>query len=300
MGGLIKRMPHTAVLFLVGSAAIAALPPLNGFASEWMVFQGLLGGAYIPRPGAAVGIPIAVGMLALTSGLAAACFVKAFGISFLAMPRSAQAAKAQEAPWTMRLGMGLLALACLVLGLGASGIVPAIYTILGSVGRLAGAPGPQVAPSLWIQAPQALGEVSPILLGAFLTVVVLGAMVVARGRRVRLAETWGCGRIGQTPRMQYTASAFAEPLRRVFAEVYRPAQDLTVISHPESRYFVRSVTYTAEVHPWFETVFYDPAMRLVRTASTHVRRLQAGSAHLYLLYLVAALLGALAAVWWFS
>src|SRR5437016_12082657 len=102
MGGLIKRMPQTALLFLVGSAAIAALPPLNGFASEWMVFQSLLAGAYIPRPEVAIGFPIAVGILALTSGLAPACFVKAFGISFLAMPRSDQAARARESHWSMR------------------------------------------------------------------------------------------------------------------------------------------------------------------------------------------------------
>src|SRR5947209_12154858 len=97
MGGLIKGMPVTAMAFLIGSAAAAALPPLNGFASEWMVFQALLSGAQIAKPEVAIGTPLAVGVLALTSGLAAACFVKAFGISFLALPPSAAAAGAQEA-----------------------------------------------------------------------------------------------------------------------------------------------------------------------------------------------------------
>jgi len=96
MGGLIKRMPVTSFAFLVGSAAISALPPLNGFASEWLLFQSLLGGLRIPVTAVALLMPIAVGLLALTGGLAAACFVKAFGITFLALPRSAAAAGAQE------------------------------------------------------------------------------------------------------------------------------------------------------------------------------------------------------------
>jgi hydrogenase-4 component B len=302
MGGLIKRMPHTAALFLVGSAAIAALPPLNGFASEWLVFQGLLAGAQIPRPEVAVGIPVAIGTLALTSGLAAACFVKAFGISFLAMPRSDHAARATEVPRPMRLAMWLLALACIVLGLGASVVVPGLYQVLEGVDGLALDPGLRVAPSLWIEAPRALGQVSPALLAALLLVAMVGsaAAVTRARRRMRFTETWGCGRIVQTSRMEYTSAAFAEPLRRVFAELYRPTKDLTVSTHPDSRYHIRAITYTSEVHPWFETIIFDPVIGLVRLVSSRVRQLQAGSAHLYLLYVVVALLGALASVWWFE
>jgi hypothetical protein len=153
---------------------------------------------------------------------------------------------------------------------------------------------------MWIEGPQGLAQVSPLLLAAGLAAVVLiGWWVVRQALHTsRVTETWGCGRIGQTPRMEYTASAFAEPLRRVFAELYRPAEDLTVSTHPESQYFVRSITYKSEVHPWFETVIYDPVIRLAHQASAQVRRLQAGSAHLYLLYVVAALLAALASVLW--
>jgi hypothetical protein len=99
--------------------------------------------------------------------------------------------------------------------------------------------------------------------------------------------------------MEYTSAAFAEPLRRVFDELYRPTKDLTVSTHPESRYHIRAMTYTTEVRPWFETIIFDPIITLVRVVSTRVRRLQAGSVHLYLLYLVVALLGALVSVWWF-
>ena len=106
LGGLIKGMPRTALCFLVGAVAISGLPPLNGFVSEWLVFQALLGGPQLPRAELAVLMALAVGMLALTSGLAAACFVKAFGITFLAMPRSARAAQAREVPLAMQLGDG--------------------------------------------------------------------------------------------------------------------------------------------------------------------------------------------------
>ena len=98
--------------------------------------------------------------------------------------------------------------------------------------------------------------------------------------------------------MEYTGAAFAEPLRRVFAELYRPTRDFTVTTHPDSRYHVRAITYTSEVRPWFEMMIFDPVIQLVRLAGTRVGQLQAGSAHLYLLYVAIALLGALASVWW--
>lgn len=300
LGGLIKRMPHTAWLFLVGSAAIAGLPPLNGFASEWMVFQSLLAGTYIPRPEVAIGFPIAVGALALTSGLAAACFVKAFGISFLAMPRSDHAAQAREAHWSMLATMAVLAGSCVILGLTSPAVVQGLYGVLGSVPALsAGESGP---PShVWLTGPAGIAQVSPLLLAVLLGGIVLVAAVAigARGLSVRRADTWGCGRISQTPRMEYTASAFAEPLRRIFSELYRPTEDLSISARPESRYFVRSITYTTHVVPWFEKAFYDPVTRGVRTLAKQVRRLQAGSVHLYLLYVAMALMMALASAWWF-
>jgi hydrogenase-4 component B len=302
MGGLIKRMPHTALYFLVGSAAIAALPPLNGFASEWLVFQSLLAGAYIPRPELAVGFPIAVGMLALTSGLAAACFVKAFGISFLAMPRSDRAAHARECHWSMRAMMMVLAGSCVMLGLAAPMVIRALYRIMESVpGLSAGEPLPPSLP-LWLVVPNSSAQVSPLLMAVLLGAIALAVLLAihAGGLRVRLADTWGCGRISQTPRMEYTASAFAEPLRRVFAELYQPTQDLSISVHPESRYFIQSITYTSHVVPWFERVFYDPVTRGVRALATQIRRLQAGSLHLYLLYVVAALVAALAYASWFK
>jgi hydrogenase-4 component B len=292
MGGLIKRMPWTALFFLIGSAAISALPPLNGFASEWLVFQALLGGFNLPVPEVAVLMPLAVGMLALTSGLAAACFVKAFGITFLAIPRSHEAEQAHEAPLSMRLGMALLALACVGFGLAPFVIVPLLGRVLTGLGGL-----PDTRPAfmlnLAVQTPAGFGQMSPTLVAAGLLMLLAFTPIVMRVLRVncrlRVSDTWGCGRIGQTPRMEYTATAFAEPLRRVFAELYRPTRELTIDFKPESRYFVQSIAYKSEITPLFDRLLYDPFLQLVRFAAQQVRRLQAGSLHLYLMYVTIVL-----------
>jgi hydrogenase-4 component B len=302
LGGLIRRMPSTALFFLIGSAAISALPPLNGFVSEWLVFQALLGGFAVPTPEVAVLMPIAVGMLALTSGLAAACFVKAFGITFLAIPRSHEAEQAHEAPLSMLLGMGLLALACVGLGLAPFVVVPVLGAVLAGLGGL---PDTQATFTLGValHTPVGFGSMSPTLI-AFGLLVILGlvrlALVVARvNRTLRVGDTWGCGRIGQTPRMEYTATAFAEPLRRVFAELYRPTKELTIDFHPESKYFVQSIAYHSTITPWFEQALYDPFLRLVGFAARQIRRLQSGSLHLYLTYVAVVLVLLLVVARWF-
>src|ERR1017187_9429265 len=124
LGGLIRRMPSTALYFLIGAVAISGLPPLNGFVSEWLTYQALLAGFGATPTLTRLAFPIAGALLALTAALAAACFVKAFGITFLALPRSEEAASAQEVPVSMRYGMAVLALACVVLGLGATWFLP--------------------------------------------------------------------------------------------------------------------------------------------------------------------------------
>lgn len=296
MGGLIKRMPRTALAFLVGSAAISALPPLNGFVSEWLVFQALLGGAAIPQPGAALLMPIAVGLLALTSGLAAACFVKAFGITFLAIPRSREAEEAHEAPVSMQIGMATLSLACVGLGLLPFVVIPALSAALAGLGGLPGAP-PSLTTGIALAMPGGFAQMSPLLvaLGLLLAVALawLAVRLAGSGRPVRIGETWGCGRVGQTPRMEYTATAFAEPLRRVFAELYRPTEDLSIDFHPESRYFVQSIQYRSEIVPWFERYLYGPLVERVRHLAVRVRLIQSGSVHAYLTYLVLALVAML-------
>src|SRR5437667_301452 len=185
MGGLIKRMPWTAACFLVGSAAIAALPPLNGFVSEWLTFVALLQNTRIAQP-----------ILNLTFTL---------GIAALALP--------------------LIAL------------------------RLAGA---------------------------------------ARGRRPY--ETWGCGRMLQTSRMEYTATAFADPFRRVFDFFYRPEKRLDIEFHPGARYFVQRIEYANPTRSIFDDWLYRPAIDALRVVARRARAIQSGSANVYLAYILAALI----------
>ena len=296
LGGLIRRLPWTAFFFLTASLAIAGLPPLNGFVSEWLLFQSLLPGIGSSAPFVAPLMTLAVGALALTGGLAAAGFVKAFGITFLAIPRSPAAEHAHEASPSMRLGMAILAIACAGLGLAA---VPVLSALSGVLPVRAGLSATTAAlgDGVWLSTPLRFAQMSPALialgLGVAIAGVWLGVRVVAAGRGVRFGETWGCGRVAQTPRMEYTSTAFAEPLRRVFAELYRPTKDLSIDFHPESRYFVQSIEYRSEIVPWFERYLYAPLIARVRRWALRTRALQSGSAHAYLTYLVIALLALL-------
>lgn len=302
LGGLIKRMPWTAAFFLIGAVAISALPPLNGFVSEWIVFQSLLGGFSLPTAELLLVMPVTVGALALTSGLAAACFVKAFGITFLAIPRSHEAEHAHEAPHSMLAGMAILAAACIALGVLPFAIVPLLGQALVGLGGL---PDTQPAFTLgvFLRTPGAFGQISPtwIVIGllTLLGLTTLALRLPGVNRRLRIGDTWGCGRIGQTPRMEYTATAFAEPLRRIFAELYRPSRELTIGFHPESKYFVQSIEYKSEITPLFERWLYDPLIEAVRRTARQVRRIQAGSLHLYLAYVAGVLILLLAIARWF-
>jgi hydrogenase-4 component B len=246
LGGLIARMPWTAACFVFGAAAIAALPPLNGFVSEWLIFQTLLQNLRVARLELNLAFTFGLAALALTSGLTLACFVKAAGITFLAVPRSDDAARAHEAPVTMRAAMVLLAVACVALGLGPTLVLPALA---GVVGPLAGA---------------------------------------ARG--TRWYETWACGRMLQTARMEYTATAFSNPFKRVFDFFYRPEKRLDIAFHPESRFFVQRIEYASPTRPLFEEWLYQPALAALTGFAAVARRLQSGSANAYLAYILGALL----------
>lgn len=301
MGGLIKKMPYTAACFLVGSAAISALPPLNGFVSEWMVFQSLIAGVQVPHAFMAAMMAVTVGVLALTGGLAAACFVKAFGISFLAMPRSERAGQANEVCWSMRIGMLILAAACVLLGVLPFAVTPRLSASLrGMPGLDRASPGFHLG--LALEMPGHFALISPTFL-AICLLIVLGAIPVAllltrSSRALRRGETWGCGRIAQTARMEYTSTAFAEPLRRVFADLYQPTKDVTIDFHPDSKYFVHSIEYRSHVRAWFEDYLYQPLFTAVRFVGMGGKWIQSGSIHGYLTYIFVALLALLLMARW--
>jgi hydrogenase-4 component B len=292
MGGLIKRMPWTAACFLVGSAAIAALPPLNGFVSEWLTFLALFQNTHLAAVGQNLIFTLGIASLALTGGLAMACFVKAFGITFLALPRSDAAAEAQEASRPMRVGMVVLAAACVALGLLPTLLVPTFGAVAAAVLRT----GPAATGGDWLtlRVSGDFASLSALAIAAALAVSLAVPLVALRlvgaSRRTRAYETWGCGRLVQTPRMEYTATAFANPFKRVFDFFYRPTKRLDIEFHPESRFFVERIEYENPTRSIFDDWLYRPALDLLRVGARAVGALQSGDANQYLAYILAALL----------
>lgn len=291
MGGLIKRMPQTAVFFLIGSVAIAALPPFNGFISEWLTFQSLLLSFQIAAHSVNLIFALAIAALALTSGLAAACFVKAFGISFLALPRSEHAAHAHEVEWTMRAAMALLALACLALGVAPFIILPSLNATAFDLTR---ASADLTFDWNLLIANNQFASASPmwIALGiaVLLAAIPLALRVIGANTRRRYYETWGCGRAVQTARFEYTATAFSNPFKRMFTMLYRPVKELDIEFHPESRFFVRTIAYRNEARSIFEDALYRPLVRVAQRFARQARVVQSGNVHSYLLYILIALI----------
>jgi hydrogenase-4 component B len=296
LGGLARRMPWTAAAFFVGSAAIAALPPLNGFVSEWLTFQALLQNVQLPRPGLNLVFTLAIAALALTGGLAVACFVRAYGIGFLALPRSAAAEAAHEAPLSMRAGMMLAAAACIALGVGASAVVQPLLAV---AAVLVPASTPiTLGAGLTLHVSDGFASIST----AAVAVALVGAVAVpllvltlAGARlRPRRYETWACGRLLQTSRMEYTATAFANPFTRVFDFFYRPVKRLEIDAHPDSRFFVSRMEYANTMRFIVDDWLYSPLERALRTAARAAVRIQSGSPNAYLAYVLAVLLVLLA------
>ncbi len=232
LGGLIHRMPQTSFLFLIGAVAIAALPPLNGFVSEWLTFQAVLLSPVLPHWGLKIMVPAVGGLLALATALAAACFVKAFGIAFLGRARSAAAATAQEVEPTRLVAMALLALACLLIGLlpgyVIDGLAPVTRDLLGAV--MPAQPAAPWQPIVPVVASRS--SYSGLLVFLFIGVSAsLAALVIHRvaSHAVRRAPAWDCGYPEPSPLAQYSAGSFAQPLRRVFGtSIFRAREQVTM------------------------------------------------------------------------
>jgi hydrogenase-4 component B len=294
MGGLIKRMPKTAFFFLIGAVAISALPPLNGFVSEWLTYQSLLQGFGTTDSLVRLMFPLSGAMLALTGALAAACFVKAFGITFLAQPRSEQAAQAHEASPTMLLGMGLLTAACVFLGL-----FPTLFlTLLAPLTQqLLGQPLPAylIQADGWVlgSAKEMGGTVSTLgiaLMGICLLPIPLVLWLFFGWRtKVRIGPTWDCGLRGLTPQMEYTATGFSKPIRMIFKALFRPRREVQR-EYDYSPYFAKTLHFESHIEEAFVTRLYRPLNRTILGLSRRMRALQAGSIQAYLIYIFITLL----------
>ncbi len=292
-GGLLRRMPWTGFFFLIGAVSIAALPPTNGFVSEWLVFQTLFLSFHLPALFLKLMLPIAAAMLALTGVLALACFAKAFGISFLAQPRSGHARHAEEVSPAMRIGMAALAGVCVVLGLAPMVVVPWLDRI---TEPLIGASiqGKVLALDGWALAPvnvefSSLSTPALALMLAGLAALGLVLAWLFGGRiTARYYKTWGCG-LNLTPRMEYTAIGFVQPIKRVFSTLYRPTVKLETEFIEESRYFAKRRWFEFHIEPVFQRYLYDPVVAFFSTMADRLRFIQSGSLHLYLTYIFVTL-----------
>jgi hydrogenase-4 component B len=289
LGGLIKRMPWTALSFLVGAVAIAGLPPLNGFVSELLVYVGAYHAVTEGEKSWAIAGLATLAGLALIGGLAAACFAKAFGIVFLGEPRSASAMQAHENGPGMRWPMILLAAACVLIGLLAPIMAGVLEPALGIM-----MPGAQsaIAPAL-IDMRMMLTRVvavASILLALVLFLALMRARLLAK-RRVQAGVTWDCGYALPSARMQYTASSFAQPLTHLFKPLLKPVE---YVQRPDG-ILPLNASLKSETHDLCHGNLYEPAFIKLNWGLSKVKWLQHGNVHIYVLYIALTLIALL--VW---
>lgn len=294
MGGLAVRMPLTTIALAVGALGAAALPVTSGFVAEWTLLQSIIhADARTDRLTTAL-LPLVMGVVALTAGLALLTFTKAFGIATLARPRSEAVAAARETPPTMWVAQLLAAGSVLAIGL-APGLVGS--ALAGALPAGAVATTPTGALSL----PRVDAQLDPIaltLLALALTlpVVTIAVVLARRVPRRHVDIGWGCGGVRTSPRMQYTATSYAEPLVRVFDDALSPTRDVTVSHADESRHTVRAIAYSQRVVDIVEARLYAPVVTALVRLGDRARTVQNGSIHRYVGFSFAALLVVLVAV----
>ncbi len=296
-GGLIKRMPQTALFFLVGAMAISALPPFNGFFSEWLTFQALFYGFYSLNAYAQWAFVMGAGALAFTGGLAAACFVKAFGVAFLARPRSEEAAHAKEASLSMRIGMGCLAVLTLVFGIFAGPIVKILGKVASGTNLLkesnmAITPGLQ---TINFQAGFSSLSMPFLFFGLVLMLAFAAAIayVLAKKQKVRRDITWDCGTTPNS-RMEITATAFSRSIITIFNGVLKSTKQYDIeYRDADIRYFPKFSSVAMHSRDIFKEYLYNPIVALVAWMSERTKGIQTGNVNMYILYIFIALFGLL-------
>jgi formate hydrogenlyase subunit 3/multisubunit Na+/H+ antiporter MnhD subunit len=292
LGGLIHRMPVTATLFLVGCISISALPPFNGFVSEWLTFQAALQTPKLENGVLRAILPIAAALLALTGALAAAAFVKVYGVAFLGRARERRAAHAREVPAGMLIGMGMLAVLCLLLG-----ILPT--TVIGVINAVPQLLLGQTPPSLtahgWLWLTPVSADVAsysaPLVLAAILITAFVGRLLLRRNANpVRRGAPWDCGFGPLNTRMQYTSAAFAQPIRRVFGPVWKVQEQIDVTRASAPATLVTGIRHQLHIHDWSWLKLYEPVGHLVMAGARRIGLLHSGSIRTYLMYSFATLL----------
>lgn len=282
LGGLLGRMPWTGGAFLIGCMSIAGLPPLNGFASEWLTLQSLLHSAFYRPVGIALLGGAALAALAATAALALLCFVKVVGLVLLGAPRRAETAAAVDPAVGMRAGMAILGATCIVLGLIPGLVLPTLMGLAPGVGHT------RLARQLGFSLP-GTGAYPALGLALVLVLLTAGLAWLRGSRRSAPAPSWACGQ-PVVPALRWTSAAFTKPLRLVLEGVLRPQRTIEV---RESGGMVQEITYSGHVPSLVDTVLYEPTIRAGLRAATFARRLQTGNIRTYAAYLLGLVVGLL-------
>ncbi len=287
LGGLGRKMPSTMLLFIAGCACICALPPTNGFASKWLIYQSLFQSLFItaaPLDKDPTGLLfiLAIGCLAITSGLTIACYSRVAGIIFMGRPRSSDSSHTREAERNMILAKTILAGLCLGLGI----IAPSLANTFRKSLAMEGA----------TTTIHALPELPLPVIAVFLLLTVLMLYLLGRATKnaseSRRVDSWDCGYGGFTERTQISPESFSQPVAVLFRPIllYRMNSDIT---GADRRHFPDKIRSESSMQSLLENSFYKPIVNLVIYAGRHLARLQAGSVHMYLLYVLSSLVGLL-------
>jgi formate hydrogenlyase subunit 3/multisubunit Na+/H+ antiporter MnhD subunit len=283
LGGLLRRMPGTGSLLFVGAVAIAGLPPLAGFASEWLIYRGLLVGGVARGAGEGLFMLFGMAVLATVGVLAALCFVRLTGVALLGSPRSPSAALAHESPRGMLAPMLVLAAGAIAMPLVAPWTIAALAPVVDELAGTALEEG-QVVDAL---VPIAIGSA-----GLWLALLVGFALLTRIARRAAADDTWGCGYAAPTARMQYTGSSFSDTLERLLPGRLRPHVAMKRAAEP----FPAPGALSSDRDDPFTRAAYEPVLDRLARRFAQLRWVQQGRLHLYVVYIVLTVVGALAAV----
>ncbi len=291
LGGLIHRMPWVAWLTLLGALAIAGLPPLNGFVSEWLLLQSFLFAHTVPHPFVNMLLPLGAALVALAAALAGYVMVKFFGVIFLGQPREASLRHAHDAGITERLGLSWLALGCILLGLFPTYVI-SLFSVVTRQLRLGALPVSNAPWWLLVPIPERQTSYAPLVFFAAILIVVVLSIYGVRlfyHQRIRRGAAWDCGFGGLTSRMQDTAEGFGQPIRHLFQPFFAIYRELPTP-------FDHAPKYRLEIGDRFWLGLYEPLGVLTRFVADRVAWLQQGRIATYLLYSFVTLVVLLALV----
>ena len=289
LGGLIKKMPKSAILVLIGVLSISALPPFSGFISEWLTFQSLLLGFNLKETFPMIILSISAAILALTGALAAFCFLKFFGIGFLALPRTKHAEHAKESNTPMLIGMGIFASLSILLGIFPFYVLPILERITASfIWNLDSFTFSSFATVAIPSSTISLSTPAILALMFIFMLLLFGILFLINRKKQPVYETWGCGQPVSTSRNEYTATAFSKPVQIWFKSLYRPAREIDV-TYTTSPLLKESFKFESRIEQVIEQYLYEPVVDFVIIRSRKARRIQTGSIHAYLGYIFGTL-----------